>query len=357
MLLAGAMGVGMDELANRLTKALNKQALQAAGQQLPNQPLQMTNSADIPGSTAKEQQGHAATENPSASTEFQPADVNSTTRIQPIHSLPIIKPTNLNFSDLPTIKVTELPTLEALKNKHGANGDVRVIVLVRHGESTANKAGTYAGNEIGIHDPKNNTFVDPPANAFIAASDSRGTLPPGGQVTLTAKGQGQALEASTSLKKIKDQYSIKQVYLSPVKRAQDTFNLATNNGNGYEIQTLPGLAERGQGGNVGRPKQGQGAPNPADGSINLDRPFTDRTGYEDWSTFEQRVENDFRNNILGKNTLVVSHQYAMAGILKIIDPQVTTATLGHDIPNGRPLILYLEKTSEGYRFLEGAYVE
>jgi hypothetical protein len=42
MLLAGAMGVGMDELANRLTKALNKQALQAAGQQLPNQPLQMT---------------------------------------------------------------------------------------------------------------------------------------------------------------------------------------------------------------------------------------------------------------------------------------------------------------------------
>jgi len=33
-------------LANRLTKALNKQALQAAGQQLPNQPLQMTGNGD-----------------------------------------------------------------------------------------------------------------------------------------------------------------------------------------------------------------------------------------------------------------------------------------------------------------------
>ena len=241
-----------------------------------------------------------------------------------------------------------LRSLDAMSKAYGVpKEELRVLVLVRHGESEANAGKRYAGNEVGIQGTDGG-FVDPHPQQFTALPTGE-VIRPGGQINLTAKGQQQARDVAPVFLKAKQTWGIGQVQVSPVLRARQTFDLATNDGRGYQsVRIVQGLAERGQGSNIGRSKEGSSAPKPGDNlTVPANRPVTDRTGAESVQAFEARIGKTMREQVLpdlitAKDGPAIGqfiHQYTASGQLHTLDPSIDTMEVGHHIPNGQPLVI------------------
>jgi bisphosphoglycerate-dependent phosphoglycerate mutase len=125
--------------------------------------------------------------------------------------------------------------------------------------------------------------------------------------------------------------------------------------------------ERGMGANVARPKIDAGqkvAPDPGAVPSEQFRPLTDR-GFEAPEQFDIRLANAFSRDVLPalrqRHLVQVSHQFSIAAQLKAIDPSIDTMKLGHDIPNGKPLVLIMHVSESGrstsFRVIDGGYVE
>ena len=264
----------------------------------------------------------------------------------------------INLGKLGEYKLKSLDTIA--KEQGIPREELRAVVLVRHGESEANRTGKFAGNLVGQR-----IVVNGRVNGGWQYTDN--------QIPLSKLGEQQAREAGPLIAQLRDAYPITSAHVSPVKRAQDTLNLATE-GQPRVAKTVTDneLAERGMGGYIGQdklknrpldvqditpgngPQTGMVGPNKTPPSVPVEttaegarptpkRPIEDRTGYEDWGTFNGRIKSSFNKDILpdliNGGVLQVSHQYSIAAQLKRIDPRIDTASLGHGIPNGQPLVL------------------
>lgn len=256
--------------------------------------------------------------------------------------------------------------LEEVAHQHGVDTkDLRVLVLVRHGESKYNESALFAGNELTL-----GTGIATDPNTWYAFPRGPDGKPQGvmqGQVPLTAKGEQQAIDARPVIQQLQQQYGITMALLSPVHRAQDTFNLATEGGRGFDVRTIPALMERGVGANVAHPKIEAGqkvTPDPHAAPSEQFRPLTDR-GFEFPEQFDTRLANAFTLDVLPalkqRHILQVSHQFSIAAQLKAIDPSIDTMKLGHDIPNGKPLVLIMQISESGrstsFRVIDGGFVD
>jgi broad specificity phosphatase PhoE len=282
----------------------------------------------------------------------------------PIKPIKVAVSPDYNLQDLSRRFVVR--PLEDVARQHGVDTkDLRVLVLVRHGESKYNESALFAGNELTLG---NGTATDPKTwYAFPPGPDGTPQGVMQGQVPLTEKGKQQAIDARPVIQQLQQQYGITTALLSPVHRAQDTFNLATEGGRGFDVRTIPALMERGMGANVARPKIDAGqkvAPDPGAVPSEQFRPLTDR-GFEAPEQFDIRLANAFSRDVLPalrqRHLVQVSHQFSIAAQLKAIDPSIDTMKLGHDIPNGKPLVLIMHVSESGrstsFRVIDGGYVE
>lgn len=283
----------------------------------------------------------------------------------------------INLGNLGEFK---LQTLPSLARKHGIpEGELRVMVFVRHGESMANKTDTFAGNVPGIRTP--NGWVRTQNDAFTSLPNGE-VMAPGGQIPLSKLGQQQARDAAPLINQLRQTYDIRNATVSPVLRAQQTYQLATGGQPRFANEkTTLDLAERGMGAYIGTDKKvhsgntlsnanvrldGRGGgyvggrktagdtavtPNAEGGRSRANRPVEDRTGFEDWTTFNGRIRSAANNTVLpdviNGGSLQVTHQYSIASQLKRIDPRIDTAKLGHGIPNGQPLVVIMRVQSRG----------
>lgn len=300
-------------------------------------------------------------ENPMVQEAIRSARQRVQLKNEPVAHTPITVRNGVNLSDLGEFQPK--PIKEIAKENGVPESDVIVLALVRHGESEANKGKTTAGNEIGLRTDRG--FESPHPQQFTSLPSGE-VLRPGGQVRLSELGAQQALDAGPTITKLQEMYGFNTAFVSPVLRAQETFNLATDSGSGFEtVITVPGLSERGQGGKIGLSKVG---PLPGD-EVHSDpsRPITDRTGPESIPVFNERIELTFEKTLAylrangNGNGLFVSHQFTMAAVLHAADPSIDVDKMGHDIPNGTPLVMILHKKqlNDGtltYEVLDAGYV-
>lgn len=275
-----------------------------------------------------------------------------------------------NLGEFKTVSLAQIA-----KRTGVPEGELRVLVLVRHGESLANQGKTFAGNNPGVVTATGG-FVRPEPGVFTAMPNGE-VLPPGGNISLSDLGKQQATAANVLIRNLRDIYPIKTALTSPVFRAQQTSELMTAGQPPFETsQTVPGLGERGMGRNVGNSKTVNRAditrsadinlnaggrqvgtvggkkvdgdtavPPNSEGGVNMARPISDQTGYEDVQIFDGRISSANNSTVLPAlvegGVIETSHQYTIASTLKRIDPQINTMSLGHGIPNGQPLVVIM----------------
>ncbi len=286
-----------------------------------------------------------------------------------------------NGVNLATLGEFKLRSLEALSKSYGVPTEqLRVMVYMRHGESVANKGDTFAGGRLGLKTDRG--WRPPPRDAFTSFPNGE-LMVPGGQIPLSQLGVEQARDGQSLIRQLRDAYNIQTLEISPVLRAQQTAQLATEGQAPFaKVVTLNAIAERGMGGNVHNPKKiavGDGLQNidllldrssrgyiggpklapdtnviPRPGISNPNRPVEDTTGFESVGDFEGRQRWAFwrqsggvASDIYLGNTLQISHQYSIAGQLKAIDPNIDTVALGHGIPNGQPLVVIMRVQPNG----------
>ena len=280
----------------------------------------------------------------------------------------------INLAKLGEFKTSSLADIA--KRTGVPEGELRVLVLVRHGESLANKGNTFAGNNPGVVTQRGG-FARPDSGTFTAMPNGE-VLPPGGNISLSNLGKQQATDANVLVGNLRALYPIKTAMVSPVHRAQQTFDLMTKGQSPFEVtQTVPRIAERGMGRNVGNSKTtnqtdftrstaikldggrqvgtvggkkvaGDTAVTPnSEGGVNMARPISDQTGYEDPQTFNGRISLANNETVLPAlikgGVIETSHQYTIAATLKRIDPRIDTMKLGHGIPNGQPLVVFIRE--------------
>lgn len=352
------------------------------------QVIPRTPSVSKPGSTGRTLRSAAAS--PTVRKAIVPTSVAATPRSQSVRAMRqaqsqvptaikgkiAVRP-GINLGKLEDFK---LQTLPAIAQKHAVpEGELRVMVFVRHGESMANKTETFAGNVPGIRTPTG--WVRSQSDAFTSLPNGE-VMAPGGQIPLSQLGQQQARDAAPLIQQLRQTYDIKNSSVSPVLRAQETYRLATEGQPRFaNSKTVFDLAERGMGAYIGSQKNVHGGNTLNNADIRLDgrgggfvggvkargdtpvvptadggraranRPVEDRTGFEDWSTFNGRIGSAFNRTVLpdvvNGSSLQVTHQYSIASQLKRIDPRIDTATLGHGIPNGQPLVVIVRVQQRG----------
>ena len=332
----------------------------------------------------------SAVASPTVRRTIVPTSVAATPRTQSVRAMrqaqsaaqPIIKGKiavrkGVNLAQLGDFK---LQTLPALAKKYGVpEGELRVMVFVRHGESMANKTETFAGNVPGIRTP--NGWVRPQNDAFTSLPNGE-VMAPGGQIPLSNLGQQQARDAAPLVQQLRQTYNIGSLSLSPVLRAQQTASLILEGQPRFQkASTVLAAAERGMGSYVGEQKNvhsgatlnnanirldGRGGgyvggaktrgdtpvvPTAEGGRARPNRPVEDQTGFETVGTFEGRIawaaNSTILPNVVKSGDLQVTHQYSIAAQLHRIDPRIDTMKMGHGIPNGQPLVLIMRVQQRG----------
>lgn len=252
----------------------------------------------------------------------------------------------------------DIPDRAALAKQLGIPEDELAIqVLVRHGESEANRGDYYAG-----HGPTDLDGIPLPPGLMTLTSDGR--IISHADFFLSAKGEGQAKEAKTAISTLKKKFGIDTLISSPVARSQQTANGATDSGRGYAYKYIvEDYAERGMGNKVGLPKNDK-IPSiidvPSHAEANTIR---DARGEETWTDFANRIRHARNNEVSpllrdGKTPVSFTHQYTIAAGLKAFDPRVDVAKVGHGIPNGKPIVLVMrlgEKDGKPVEHLLDAY--
>jgi len=213
--------------------------------------------------------------------------------------------------------------------------NIAILVLVCNGETWADRDNFHSGNLVTLLNG-----APLPPDDFIVTSDGRHVRHI--DFRLSPNGTKQALAAQKAINNLREAYGPGVLVASPEERSLQTANGATRNGDDFkEKLILEGLMDRGQGTNVGISKSPRNAlldPFP--------NPITDKTGFENLSTFAVRVRNVWDQNITPllinkKFPVIFTHRYVIAAVLKLFDPKVDIEEVGERISNCKPIVLVI----------------
>ena len=214
--------------------------------------------------------------------------------------------------------------------------DIAILVLVCNGETRADRDTFHSGNLVTLLNG-----APLPEDEFIVTSEGRHIRRI--DFRLSPKGEEQARASQKAINNLREVYGLGVLVASPEDRSLQTANGATRNGDDFKEQLiLEGLMDRGQGQNVGLSK------NLRNGLLDpFPNPITDKTGFENLSTFAVRIRNTWEQSITPllinkKFPVIFTHRYVIAAVLHMFDPKVDIHEVGERIPNCKPLIFVIQ---------------